>query len=104
MSKLIDSRKTKSIKLPSFPEDTVVLYDDILTGDAIELGKVEDEYENGIRLLMKIIKEWSFVGEDDKPLPVNKDSLSLIPVKDFSLLMDEVNKLMGFLDKKELKN
>lgn len=104
MSKLIDPRTTKVVKLPSFPDDEIILYGDILAKDAMELGKVEDEYENGIKLLMKIIKGWSFTDENDKPLPINKDSLSLIPVKDFSTLMDEVNKVMGFLDKKELKN
>ena len=103
MTKLLDPRKIIKITLPSFPDSEVEIYDGLLTGEALGLNKEEADNETGMLLLQKIIKSWSFVDENEKPLAITKETLGLLPMKDFKMLMDKVNKTMGFLVEKETK-
>jgi len=104
MSTLFDPRKVIKVQLPSFPDAEVEIYDGLLTHQAEQLQKAENDYETGINLLKVIIKGWSFVNEKEEPLPVTKETLGLLPIKDFTVLMDSVNKTMDFLGKKEQKS
>lgn len=104
MTKLFDPRTVKKIELPSFPGSEVELYDGLLTQQAIEINKKEDDYDIGMNMLQFIIKSWSFVDENEKPLPISRETLGMLPMKDFSMLMNEVEKTMDFLGKKEMKS
>jgi len=103
MSSLLNALKTRKIELPSYPGSEVEIYDGLLTKDAISLAKSDNDFQNGVELLKKIIKKWSFVDEEGKEVEVTEESLGFLPMTDFSFLMDEVNKSMSFLEKKELK-
>ena len=103
MTKLLDPRKILKFGLPSFPGSEIEMYDGLLTSQALDLGKAGSDYETGIVLLQNIIKSWSFVDETEKPLAINKESLGMLPMKDFKILMDKVNETMDFLEKKETK-
>jgi hypothetical protein len=104
MTKLFDPRTVKKIELPSFPGSEVELYDGLLTQQAIEINKKDDDYDIGMNMLQYIIKSWSFVDENEKPLPITRETLGMLPMKDFSMLMNEVEKTMDFLGKKEMKS
>lgn len=99
MSKLIDNRKTKSIKLPSFPEDEIVIYEQLLTSDVSRLQNESSEYLKGLLTLVYLIKSWSFTDENDNQLPITKENVERLPVNDFNFIMDKVNETLNFLDK-----
>lgn len=91
MSQLKDPREILTIKLPSFPEDEVMLYKGLLTYQVDNIIKIESDYGKGIEILKTMIKSWTFVDENDKPLEISKKTIGLLPAKDFAILMDRVN-------------
>ena len=72
-TKLFDSRKTIKITLPSYKDSEVELYDGLLTSEFEKLGSVEKDYDRGIETLRFLIKSWSFVDDEDKPLKPTKE-------------------------------
>ena len=104
MSKLTDPRGTITVKLPSFPEDEVILYEGLLTYQINELSEIKTDYDKGIGVLRKMMKSWTFIGEDDKPLEVTTKTLGLLPTKDFSALMDIVNETFEKVNIKKKKS
>lgn len=50
--------------------------------------------EQGVRALTKIIKDWNFFASetDEKPLEVNFENISLIPISDITFIGEEVQK------------
>lgn len=101
---LLDPRKTFKIELPSFPGSEVELYDGLLTYQVQTLKSGLTDYETGTQLLQLLIKSWSFVDENEQPIPVTVETLGKLPVKDFTSLMDEVTKMMDFLGNKKTTN
>lgn len=104
MTQLTDVRKTKKVNLPSYPDVEVELYDSILTGQVPELQKYDTDLDRGVATLQLLIKSWSFVDSDEKPLAVTFENLKKLPVKDFSALMDTAGEIMATEDSKKKKN
>lgn len=104
MTQLLDARKTIKVILPSYPDVTVELYDGLLTGEIGELNKVTTDYERGLETLRLLIKSWSFVDAKEKILPVTIDNLKLLPAKDFTALMNAIEKTMKVEEEKKMKN
>lgn len=98
----LELRQTKEIVLPSHSDSKVVIYDRILIGDLIDIEKIENDTERGIALLVKLIKEWNFTDEEDKLLPINRETIGLLPIEDINLLMVETSASLG-KKKMELK-
>lgn len=91
MTKLVDTRKVKVVSLPSYPDVEIELYDGILTGEANSLKDIEDPHTQGLKALCLHIKSWSFVDENDKPIPIAPDALNKLPMVDVEALTKEVN-------------
>ena len=104
MTQLTDARKTIEVKLPSYPDVTVKMYDGLLTGEIGKLGTFDTDYEKGVGTLQFLIQSWSFVDANDKPLPVTIDNLKLLPVKDFTVLMDTISDVMNVEEGKKKKS
>jgi len=104
MTQLKDPRGIITVKLPSFPEDEVILYEGLLTYQINELTDIEKDYDKGIGVLKKMIKSWTFLDENDKPLEISIKTLGLLPAKDFSILMDTVNETFEKVNIKKKKN
>jgi len=104
MTQLLDNRKTEKLKLPSFPDVEVEIYDGLLTGEYEAISKCEGEFTKGIEILKFLIKSWSFVDKDEKPLGISKESLNLLPVKDFTMLMNNATKALAFLVEEKKKS
>jgi len=104
MSQLKDIREIIKVKLPSFPEDEVVLYKGLLVHQIQNLVKLEGDYNKGIEILKTMIKSWTFVDENDKELEVSTKTIGLFPMKDFTVLMDKVNKEFESISVKKKKN
>ncbi len=104
MSQLLDPRKTKEISLPSFPEDKVIIYDGLLTFQLKETMKVENQFEQVIKVLSYLIKEWTFVDEKGLVLPITEDHISKFPLPDFNVLSEEVITIFKELDTKKKTN
>lgn len=105
MTQLTDVRKIKTVALPSYPDVTVEIYDSLLTGQVSDI-RVHDgnDLDTGIAALQLLIKSWSFVDEQEKPLPVTLDNLKKLPTTDFSALMDAVGDIMNTEEAKKKKN
>lgn len=54
-----------------------------------------DKMELGIQMMKDCIVEWNICGDDNKPLPVDSDTIDLIPLSDFNLLMKVVGEIVG---------
>lgn len=104
MSQLTDPRKLITIKLPSFPEDEVILYKGLLTYQVNNIVNIKSDYGKGIEILKTMIKSWSFVDANDKELEVSDKTIGLLPAKDFAVLMDHVNAEFDDVDVKKKKN
>ena len=106
MTQLLDNRKTEKLKLPSFPDVEVEIYDGLLTGEYEAISKCEGEFTKGIEILKFLIKSWSFVNEKNEPLNVTKENLALLPIKDFTVLMNKASEALAFLvdEKKKSSN
>ena len=76
----------------------------LLTYQINELTKEETDYDKGIGVLEKMIKSWTFVDENNKPLEITAKSLGLLPTKDFSTLMEIVNETFDTINLKKKKN
>ena len=101
-TKLFDTRKTIKIALPSYPDSEVELYDGLLTFEFEKLTEVEKDYDRGIETLRFLIKSWSFVDDNEKPLEVTKEVLGRLPAKDFTYIMEKVGEIMNqMIEKKE---
>ena len=98
MPKLTDIRQTKSIALPSYPDSKVVIYDSMIMKTSLEVS--DEDRKNPVRLLKYMIKEWNFTGEDDKLLPINEKSISLLKADDATFLIEEIAKFAGLTKKK----
>jgi len=104
MTKLFDVRKVKTLNLPSYPDVVIEMYDGLLTDQIGVLNKVDNDYDRGIEVLRFLIKSWSFVDEEDKPVLIKKETLGKLPVRDFTVLMNTATESLSFLEEKKLKN
>jgi len=103
---LTDPRKIKKVKLPSFPEAEIEMYDSMLYCQVAEIDKLTSDYDRGVEILRLLIKSWPFVDEKEKALEVNKENLGKLPIPDVILLMDTITESFDFLGlqkKKSLK-
>jgi len=101
---LTDPRKIKKVKLPSFPEAEIEMYDSMLYCQVAEIDKLTSDYDRGVEILRLLIKSWPFVDEKGKILEVNKENLGKLPISDVMLLMDSITESFDFLDLQKKKN
>lgn len=87
---LKDVRPTKTVSLPSFEGSEVVFYSAVLLSDMLEANKQDGDKGVGLHLLHKVIKSWNFVDEENKPVPVNAETIGKLPVPDAEFLLKEV--------------
>jgi len=104
MQQLLDPRSTISIKLPSFPDVEVVMYEGLLMHQIRQITKVTEDYLAGLETIKMLIKSWDFVDENNNPLPVTEDSLGRLPSIDFGALMEVANKSIESMELKKKKN
>lgn len=95
MSKPIlkDFRTVKTIKLPSYPDSEVELYDGLLFKDAALIGKLQskpDDISIIAEVMAKAIKSWNFVDEQEQPLPVTRENVEKLKVEDVIFLANAI--------------
>ena len=90
--------------LPSYPESEVEYFDGLLTGQLGEINALENEEDKGVKTLQLLIKSWSFVDAEEKPLPITMENLKKLPLKDFMVLMGKINEIMAVEDEKKKKS
>lgn len=100
---LEDIRTTKIIELPSFKDSKIVIYDQLLGHQNNELVDCND-YEAGIKTLKFLIKEWNFVGKDGNPMPINEESLGMLPSSDLTFMFQEIAKIAILRENKKKEN
>ena len=96
--KLTDFRNTHDIILTAYPDAKVVVYDSVLFKDGqiiSNFNKNVEDPKNIAAMLSLIIKEWPFVDEADKPLPVNENSLSLIKPEALKELVEKITAIIS---------
>jgi hypothetical protein len=115
--KLVDNRNVIKVKLPSFPGSEVEMYEHLLAGDQMNMvEKAQDESDlktmASFKMVVKCIKSWNFVDDDEKPLEISVENLQKLPTVDFfklleipsqSKLVDENNKIIMTAQKDKKK-
>jgi hypothetical protein len=84
-------RSKRELKLPS-SGGLVVLYEELLTGDALNQMGLGTEKEKATNLILALIDSWDFTDESDVALPVNAENLAKLPLADFLALSEVVAK------------
>lgn len=91
---LTDVRKKRVISLPSFAGSEVEIVSTVLVGDVSDIDFTQSEFQIGIKTLPKLITGWNFTDEKGVTLPINDDSIKLLPATDVQFLVAEVKKLL----------
>jgi hypothetical protein len=104
MSRLLDPRKIVEVKLPSFPDDTIEMYDGLTVSQLRQIDKLETDFDRGLLVIRLLMKSWTFTNEKDQPLEITEANLEKFPNKDFMVLMTRANELLGDSDVKKKAN
>lgn len=99
-----DIRQTRTLSLPSYKGSKIVVYEDYLSYQTPQLDKADNDYEAGLKVLLFLLKSWNFVDGEDKPLPIDKETLGQLPSKDLSFLLQETAKMYTESKKKGKTN
>ncbi len=86
-----DFRQTKEIVLPS-SGITVQCYSSLLIGDIPSNVPADNDLDNNLLVISKVIKEWNFFDkeEDEKPLEINLENLKKLPAPDLESLVSQL--------------
>ena len=75
------------------------MYEYLLTGDYRELMKNQTLKQDGgipadkaFDFIIKLISDWDFTDEEGNKLPVNNESIDMLPAGDLNILSDQINK------------
>jgi len=101
---LQDVRKIITIELSDYPGSKVEIYDDILSGDYMDLTEQENKIAKDFSLIRaaKQIKSWNFDDESGKILEINPANLKRLTLKALTEILDVV--LNREQEKKEQKS
>lgn len=90
--KTIEVRGVKIVVSPEMPWQ-----------DYVEGTKIEDAEERGIFIISKSIESWNIEGEDGKELPINVDTVRMLPVWIMQPVMIAMAELQDLKEKKKTK-
>lgn len=90
---LTDVRAVQEISLPSFPGSVLEIYGTLLVGDYEGIDTTKTDIENSIKTLPRLIKSWNFTDSAGADLPINADSLKLLPTEDLKFIVDQIEAL-----------
>lgn len=91
--KLVDIRSTETIELPSYQGSQVVVYKELLTQDQREIAQLtwdKDQFKIVLTMIVKAIKSWNFVDENEKVLEPSIENLGKLPQKDLGKIFEAV--------------
>ena len=103
MSKFTDKRNLQEITLPSYPEDKVSMYTSLLTEDYEKIMEEQVEFKRTLKMLVALIKSWTFTLEDDKQMEVNETNLKKLPTPDFTFLVEKMTNILDETTEKKMK-
>lgn len=81
-----DTRKTKTIELPSFPGSEVVVYTELNIGQSRAISQATDNFERGLAAAKAAIKSWNMYLDENTPLEVTEENLQKFPQTDLLLI------------------
>jgi len=84
MSKVIfsDTRKTKTVSLPSIEGSQVEVYTELNIGQQRTISQYEDKFEQGIAGAVIAIKDWNLYKSEDEKYPITKETLEMLKQED----------------------
>ena len=93
--KFCDPRSTVTCTLPSFAGSEVVMVKSLLVGEQRDLSKRfpnqatdnDEGLQATVEMLVKAIRSWNFVGEDDQALPITSENLFKLPNSDLMAMV-----------------
>lgn len=101
---LTDPRTIKKIKLPSFSDAEVEMYDGLLFDQTLEIEKCTSDHERGVQMLRLLIKSWPFVNDKQELLEVTSENLGKLPLADVLVLMNCATEALSFLEQPKRKS
>lgn len=92
MDKIIlkDYRPVKEIELPSYKGSRLLVYPSLLVSDMMSGIRNTNEIQFSLDSLVKLIKSWNFVDENQKELPITSENVGILNVSDLEFLMKEI--------------
>ena len=85
-----DTRKTKTIELPSFPGSSVTIFTELNIGQQRAIANATDNFERGIAAAKEAIKEWNLYQDENTPLAITAENLGKFPQPDMILIFATV--------------
>jgi len=98
---LKDIREIEEITLPR-TGGVVSMHKGLLFGDTYG-ANIEDQMETGKHLVKKLINDWNFADSNGEKMPINDESLGLLPIEDMNLLMEKASSFIKSAQKKKDK-
>ena len=99
MPVLNTQRKKITIELPK-TKAKVIVWDELLAGDFRQITEKTDfsagaqvSGDTSFQMILKLIVEWDLTNEANEPLPINMDSIDLLPLSDLTILANHVGKV-----------
>lgn len=86
------NRPTKKIVLFGKGKDEawVEVHQEMLMGEVMEMSKYKDNPESASPdVLCKLIKAWNFTDDNQKPLEITPENVSLLPIVYIAKIMEE---------------
>ncbi len=98
---VLSGRKTKTVELPE-TKATVEIYASIIAKDVsgIDVGTLQDNKGDNIgeaiKILARLIKSWNIYADakDEKPKPINEETVGEIPLNDLAFLLKELQQFI----------
>lgn len=90
---LEDFRGEHEVELPGYPGSKVVIYDDVLFGDAALLAPIlegKHTTEAVMPVLMKLIKEWNFTDKEGVDLPITDETIGRLSIEALTHLAEAI--------------
>jgi hypothetical protein len=88
---LRDPRPTKTVELPSFPGSQIEIWPSLLISDQGKLNASDPSEKLGMDSLPLFIKSWNFTNEKNEDMPINADSVKLLPTDDAIFLFNQIS-------------
>lgn len=89
---LLDNRSTKTVNLP-ISGGTVTIYEGFTAADVEAIRQSESDVVYPVSCL---IKDWDFVDEKDEPVPVTKENVGKLDIRDMRTIENAID-LSDFL-------
>lgn len=91
MEKVLFTRPTRTIELPSYPKSEVTIYTTFQLGEVTsDFQKFGENFQLLAKYMPKLIKSWNFVDTNGKDLEINEENCKLLGLNDVNFIFSQI--------------